>query len=82
MVHAVKDFTVKTVQKAADLAIQAGGRLYTDSAGSYRALQGYMRTSSIIPRKNTHAARSMKIGRVLPVPYSSPICGYFVASVK
>jgi transposase len=42
VVHAVKDFTVKTVQKAADLAIQAGSRLYTDSAGSYRALQGYM----------------------------------------
>ena len=42
VVHAVKDFTVKTVQKAADLAVQAGSRLYTDSAGSYRALQGYM----------------------------------------
>jgi transposase-like protein len=33
---------VKTVQKAADLAVQAGSRLYTDSAGSYRALQGYL----------------------------------------
>src|SRR5207245_11436945 len=32
-----KDFTVKTVQKAADLAVQAGSRLYTDSASSYRA---------------------------------------------
>ena len=41
VVHAVKDFTVKTVQKAADLAVRAGSRLYTDSAGSYRALQGY-----------------------------------------
>src|SRR2546426_790858 len=41
VVHAVKDFTVKTVQKAADLAVQAGSRLYTDSASSYRALQGY-----------------------------------------
>jgi transposase-like protein len=41
VVHAVKDFTVKTVQKAADLAVQAGSRLYTDSASSYQALQGY-----------------------------------------
>jgi hypothetical protein len=28
------------VQKAADLAVQAGSRLYTDSASSYRALKG------------------------------------------
>ena len=42
MVHAVKDFTVKTVQKAADVAVQAGSRLYTDSASSYRALKGYV----------------------------------------
>jgi transposase-like protein len=42
VVQAVKDFTVKTVQKAADLAIQAGSRLYTDSASSYRALKGYV----------------------------------------
>jgi transposase-like protein len=40
-VPAVRDVTVKTVQRAADLAVQAGSRLYTDSAGSYRALQGY-----------------------------------------
>ena len=30
------------MQKAADLAVQAGSRLSTDSAGSYRALQGYV----------------------------------------
>ena len=41
VIQATKDFTVKTVQKAADLAIQAGSRLYTDSASSYRALKGY-----------------------------------------
>ena len=33
---------MKTVQKAADLAVQAGSRLYTDSASSYRAVKGYM----------------------------------------
>ena len=30
------------MQKAADLAVQAGSRLYTDSASSYRAVQGYV----------------------------------------
>jgi transposase len=33
---------VQTVQKAADLAVQAGSRLYTDSASSYRAVKGYV----------------------------------------
>jgi hypothetical protein len=42
VLHATRDFTVKTVQKAADLAVQAGSRLYTDSASSYRAVQGYV----------------------------------------
>ena len=42
VLHATRDFTVKTVQKAADLAVQVGSRLYTDSASSYRALKGYM----------------------------------------
>ena len=32
---------MKTVQKAADIAMQTGSRLYTDSASSYRALTGY-----------------------------------------
>src|ERR671916_217684 len=41
VVQAVKDFTVTTVQKAADIAVQAGSRLYTDSASSYRTLKGY-----------------------------------------
>jgi transposase len=42
VLQATRDFTVKTVQKAADLAVQAGSRLYTDSASSYRALKGYV----------------------------------------
>jgi transposase-like protein len=42
VIHATKDFTVKTVQKAANMAVQAGSRLYTDSASSYRALKGYV----------------------------------------
>jgi len=42
VIHATKDFTVQTVQTAADLAVQAGSRLYTDSASSYRALKGYV----------------------------------------
>src|SRR5438132_4799954 len=42
VIQATRDCTVKTVQKAADLAVQAGRRLYTDSASSYRALTGYV----------------------------------------
>src|SRR6266446_2671610 len=41
VIHATRDLTVKTVQKAADLAIQAGSKLYTDSASSYRLITGY-----------------------------------------
>jgi hypothetical protein len=33
---------VKTVQKAADLAVKTGRRLYPDSASSYRAVTGYV----------------------------------------
>jgi transposase-like protein len=42
VLQAVRDFTVSTVQKAADLTVQAGSRLYTDSVSSYRALKGYV----------------------------------------
>ena len=42
VVQALRDFTVSTVQRAANVAVQAGSRLYTDSASSYRALQGYV----------------------------------------
>ncbi|HEY5864519.1 MAG TPA: IS1595 family transposase [Candidatus Tectomicrobia bacterium] len=42
VMQATKDFTVKTVQKAADLAVHTGSRLYTDSASSYRTLKGYV----------------------------------------
>src|SRR5499426_1492411 len=42
VLQATRDFTVKTVQKAADLAMQRDSRLLTDSASSYRALTGYL----------------------------------------
>jgi transposase-like protein len=41
-VQATRDFTVKTVQRAADIAVRTGSRPYTDSASSYRAVQGYV----------------------------------------
>ena len=41
VIQATRDLTVKTVQKAADLAMQAGSMLYTDSASSYRLITGY-----------------------------------------
>jgi hypothetical protein len=40
VIQATRDCTVKTVQKAANLAGQAGSRLSTDSARSYRAVKG------------------------------------------
>jgi ISXO2 transposase-like protein len=40
IIHATRDFTVQTVQKAANVAVYAGSRLYTDSASSYQALKG------------------------------------------
>ena len=42
VIQATRDFTVKTVQKAANIAVRAGSRLYTDSASSYRAVTGYV----------------------------------------
>src|SRR5438093_13158871 len=42
VIQATRDCTVKTVQKAADLAVQAGRRLSTDPASSYQALKGYV----------------------------------------
>jgi transposase-like protein len=42
VIQATRDFTAQTVQKAADVAVHAGSRLYTDSASSYRALKGYV----------------------------------------
>ena len=45
VLHATRDFTIKTVQKAADVAVKTGSRLYTDSASSYRALKGYVHDS-------------------------------------
>src|SRR5215475_3305268 len=41
VIQATRDFTGQTVQKAADLAMQAGSKLYTDSASSYRLITGY-----------------------------------------
>ncbi len=40
VLHATKDFTVQTVQKAAAIAMHAGSRLYPDSASRYQALKG------------------------------------------
>src|SRR5262249_46652624 len=42
VIHATKDFMIQTAQKAANLAVQVGSRLYTDSASSYRAVKGYV----------------------------------------
>jgi transposase-like protein len=41
----VKDFTIETIQKAAEIAVKAGSTIYTDSAKSYNALTGYIHDS-------------------------------------
>src|SRR5437667_4285985 len=41
VIQATRDLTGKTVQKAADLAIPAGRKRYTDSASSDRLITGY-----------------------------------------
>src|SRR5262249_12696650 len=41
VLHATKDFTIQTVQRAANVAVRRGSRLSTDSASSYQALKGY-----------------------------------------
>src|SRR5262245_29416314 len=63
IIQATRDFTVKTVQKAADLAIHTGSRLYPDSASSYRALKGYVHeyvnhTQKEYARGEVHANRA------------------------
>ena len=55
VLQATRDFTVKTVQKAANLAVPTGSRLYTDSASSYRALKGYRARRLSITRKKEYA---------------------------
>ena len=82
VIHATRDFTVKTVQKAADLAVHAGSRLYTDSASSYRALTATCTSSSITRRKSTPVVTCTRIGRSVCFPCSSPTCGSFGASAK
>ena len=82
MVHAVKDFTVKTVQKAADLAVHTRGRLSTDSASSYRVVKGYMHefvnhTQKEYARGDMHENRAECL-----FPYCSLICTCFGASAK
>jgi hypothetical protein len=41
VIQATRDCTVKTVQKAADIAVRTGRRLSTDSARSSQAVKGY-----------------------------------------
>jgi transposase-like protein len=79
VLQTTRDFTVQTVQKAADIAVQAGSRLYTDSAGSYRALKGYVHdfvkhTKREYARGEVHENRAECLFSLL-----KPTCGCFVA---
>jgi transposase-like protein len=45
VLQVVRDFTIETVQKAANIAVKTGSVIYTDSAKSYAALKGYIHDS-------------------------------------
>jgi transposase-like protein len=45
VLQVVRDFTIETVQKAANIAVKTGSVIYTDSAKSYAALVGYVHDS-------------------------------------
>jgi hypothetical protein len=85
VIQATRDFTVKTVQKATELAVQVGSRLYTDSASSYRAVRGYVHefvnhTQKEYARGEVHEnVRCTRIGRRVYFHCSSPISECFVA---
>src|SRR5262249_40191296 len=64
VIQVTRDFTVKTVQKAADLAVQAGSRLYTDSASSYRAVKGYVH--AFVNQLGRHKARCVAVRLLMP----------------
>ena len=81
VVHAVKDFTVKTVQQAADLAVQAGSRLYTDSASSYQALKGYVH-AFVNHAQGIHVVTAHENRAGACSPCSSLTFGCFVASAN
>src|SRR5262245_22192458 len=63
VIQATRDCTVQTVQKAAELAVQAGGgctRIRPAVLGRSRAM---CTRSSITPERNTHVGTSTKTGR-------------------
>src|SRR5438309_3861295 len=73
VIQATRDFTVRTVQKAADLAVQAGSRLSTDSASSYQAVTGYVHafvnhTKKEYARGDVHENRAERLFSLLK-PY-------------
>src|SRR5262245_32640848 len=73
VVQAIKDFTVKTGQQAADLAVHVGRRLYPDSASSYQGFKGDMQafvnhTQKAYVRGEVHKHRAEGLFSVLK-PY-------------
>jgi hypothetical protein len=79
VVLAVRDFTVTTVQQAAGFAVQAGSRLYTHSASSYRALKGNVHafvnhTKKEYVRGEVHENRAEYLFSLLK-PYLRVFCG-------
>src|SRR5712691_4272351 len=66
VIQAPRDFTVQTVQQAANLAVHAGSRLSTDSASRYRAVQGDVHecvnhTQKAFARRRTRASHGVPV---------------------
>ena len=82
VLQATRDFTVQTVQKAVDLAVHTGSRLYTDTPSSYRALKGYVHdyvnhTKKEYARGEVHENRAECLFSLL-----KPTCACSVASAS
>jgi hypothetical protein len=63
VVRVVKGFTVKTVQKAADLAVHTGSRLSMDFTSRYRALKAYHYAFVTHTQKEYYMVKGMRIRR-------------------
>ena len=63
VIHVTRDFTVKTVQKAADLAVHAGSRPTPTRPAAIARSRAMCTTLSITPRRNMLVGTCMRIGR-------------------
>src|SRR5678815_4608981 len=61
VIHATKDFTVKTVQKAADIAVRTGSRLYTGARSQGRICGFAVRAGKRSPLSLIHISEPTRL---------------------